>query len=160
LSLEERFSSQNLERRFSFPVYPEPMALPVRTASPIEIKSIPELEKQLLRPAVLPMEKQEAAKPSAKKLSYKEPLPLSSDEWLAHKVYKAAGNLQLIEARQMLQLYGRELVGKVLGRMEYLKQRGNIENPAGFMKDALRVAWRAKHGFAEIPPKYINPKRR
>ena len=69
-------------------------------------------------------------------------------------------NLQMIEARQMLHLYGKELVGKVLGRMEYLKQRGNIENPAGFLKDALRVAWRTKHGFAETPPKYINPKRR
>jgi hypothetical protein len=160
LSLEERFSTQNLERRFSFPVYPEPMLLPVRAASPIEIEPIPELEKQHLRPAVVPMEKQEAAKPFVRKLNYKEPLPLSSDEWLAQKLYKAAGNLQIIEARQMLQLYGRELVGKVLGRMEYLKQRGNIENPAGFMKAALRVAWRAKHGFAESPPKYISPKRR
>jgi hypothetical protein len=160
LSLEERFSAQNLERRFRFLSYPEPMLLPVRVASPIEIEALPELEKQALRPAVMPVAKQRAAKPSSKKPNYKEPLPLSSDEWLAHKVYKAAGNLQLIEARQMLQLYGRELVGKVLGRMEYLKERGNIQNPAGFLKDALRVAWRAKHGFAETPPKYINPKRR
>jgi hypothetical protein len=59
----------------------------------------------------------------------------------------------------MLHLYGKELVGKVLGRMEYLKQRGNIQNPAGFMKDALRVAWRAKHGFAAKIPEYIHTKR-
>jgi hypothetical protein len=160
LSLEERFSPQNLERRFGFPVYPEPTMLPARAASPIEIEPIPEREKQAHRPAVAPMAKQDAAKPSAKKLNCKEPLPLSSDEWLAQKVYKVAGNLQMIEARQMLHLYGSELVGKVLGRMEYLKQRGNIENPAGFLKDALRVAWRAKHGFSASPPKYLSPKRR
>jgi hypothetical protein len=160
LSLEERFAPKNLERKFAWPEYPAPIQVGTKAASPIEIEPIPELEKQLLYPAVIPVVKEEKAKTSAKKLNYKEPLPLSSDEWLAQKLYKATGNLQMIEARQMLHLYGKELVGKVLGRMEYLKQRGNIENPAGLLKDALRVAWRAKYGFTEKVPEYSHSKRR
>ncbi|MCI0713227.1 MAG: hypothetical protein L0154_23930 [Chloroflexi bacterium] len=91
---------------------------------------------------------------------YKNPLPDDTDEWLAQKVYRATGSLQEVEARQLVDKYGRRAVGQALGRMEYLRGQDNLRNPAGFMKVAARVAWRTIHGFDVPLPEYKSPKRR
>jgi hypothetical protein len=91
---------------------------------------------------------------------YKKPLPDTKDEWLAQKVYLATGNLQEVEARQLVDMYGRKAVGQALGRMEYLREKGELENPAGFMKVVSRVCWRTIHGMDNKTPEYKSPKKR
>ena len=91
---------------------------------------------------------------------YKKPLPDGADEWLAQKVYLATGNLQEIEARQLVDKYGRKAVGQALGRMEYMREKGELQNPAGFMKVVSRVSWRAINGFDTTKPDYQSPKKR
>jgi hypothetical protein len=91
---------------------------------------------------------------------YKKPLPDTKDEWLAQKVYQETGNLQEIEARQLVDTYGRKAVGQALGRMEYLREKGEIENPAGFMKVVSRVCWRMILGMGDKTPEYKSPEKR
>jgi hypothetical protein len=91
---------------------------------------------------------------------YKQPLADGADEWLAQKVYLATGNLQEIEARQLVDKYGRKAVGQALGRMEYLREKGELQNPAGFMKVVSRVCWLAINGFDKPRPEYQSPKKR
>jgi hypothetical protein len=91
---------------------------------------------------------------------YKKPLSSSKDEWLAQKVYRETGNLQEVEARQLVDTYGRKAVGQALGRMEYLREKGELENPAGFMKVVSRVCWRTIHELDTKMPAYKSPKKR
>ncbi len=44
--------------------------------------------------------------------------------------------------------------------MEYLREKGALRNPAGFMKVAARVAWREIHGFDIVLPDNQAPKKR
>ena len=91
---------------------------------------------------------------------YKEPLSDKSDEWLAQKVYLATSNLQEVEARQLVDKYGQKAVGQALGRMEYMRETGELVNPAGFMKVVSRVCWRAIHGLDVPKPEYKSPTKR
>jgi hypothetical protein len=91
---------------------------------------------------------------------YKKPLPNDKDEWLAQQIYRATGNLQEIEARQLVDKYGREAVGRALGRMEFMRGKGDLQNPAGFMKVVSRVLWRSTQGFDVPAPEYKSPKKR
>jgi hypothetical protein len=59
-------------------------------------------------------------------------LPDDSDEWLAQQIYLATGNLQEVEARQLVDKYGREAVERALGRMEFMREKNDLQNPAGF----------------------------
>jgi hypothetical protein len=91
---------------------------------------------------------------------HKKPLPDSCDEWLAQKVYYCAENLQEVEARQLVDQYGKQAVGQALSRMQYLREQGNLRNPAGFVKVACRVAWKAIHEEYAPVPDYHTPKKR
>ena len=91
---------------------------------------------------------------------YKKPLPDDRDEWLAQKVYLATGNLQEVEARQLVNKYGCKAVGQALGRMEYMREKGELQNPAGFMKVVSRVCWLSINGFDVPRPEYQSPKKR
>jgi hypothetical protein len=90
----------------------------------------------------------------------KSPLPDDSDEWLAQKIYLATGNLQEVEARQLVDRYGRKAVGQALGRMEFMRAKDDLQNPAGFMKVVSRVCWLAINGFDKSRPEYQSPKKR
>jgi hypothetical protein len=91
---------------------------------------------------------------------YKKPLPDNTDEWLAQKIYRTTGNLQEIEARQLVDKYGHKAVGQALGRMEYMSEKGELQNPVGFMKVVSRVCWLAINGFEVQRPKYQSSKKR
>ena len=69
------------------------------------------------------------------------------DEALAQKVYQATSNLQEAEARQLVDKYGREAVGRAFGRMEFMREKNDLQNPAGFMKVVSRVCWFTINGF-------------
>jgi hypothetical protein len=56
--------------------------------------------------------------------------------------------------------YGQKAVGQALGRMEYMREKGELDNPAGFMKVVSRVCWRAIHDFDVPKPEYKSPKKR
>jgi hypothetical protein len=99
-------------------------------------------------------------RPKQSERFYRKPLPDESDEWLAQKVYLATGNLQEIEARQLVDKYGRQAVGRALGRMEFIREKNDLQNPAGFMKVVSRVCWLAINGFDTTRPEYQSPKKR
>jgi len=110
------------------------------------------------------MPKQQPAEPEPQpkrsRRYYQQPLPDASDEWLAQKVYRAAANLREIEARQLVDVYGQQALGRALGRLTYLAEQGKISNPAGFIKVATRSAWREINGFSKQAPTYDHIKPR
>jgi hypothetical protein len=109
--------------------------------------------------------KAEASKKSDKRPKqserfYRKPLADESDEWLAQKVYRVTGNLQEVEARQLVDKYGRKAVGQALGRMEFMREKNDLQNPAGFMKVVSRVCWLAINGFDTTRLEYQSAKKR
>jgi hypothetical protein len=150
-----------IENVFMKPDYPvDAMIIPTQTM-PIQL-DVPVSQ-------IVPFP-QNAVKPEPPKYSnkqakrsvrfYKQPLPDDADEWLAQKIYRATSNLQEVEARQLVDKYGQKAVGQALGRMEFMREKGELQNPAGFMKVVSRVCWLAINGFDTTRPEYKSPKKR
>jgi hypothetical protein len=130
-------------------------SMPIQSGMPI-INLVP-FPKNILKP-----EPQKELKTYPKRTDrfYKNPLTNDADEQLAQKVYVATGNLQELEARQLVDKYGRKAVGRALGRMEYMREKDDLQNPAGFMKVVSRVCWLSINGYDTPRPKYISPQKR
>ena len=130
-------------------------SLPIQSHIPVnELVSFP---KNTPKPELL----NEQTKPLKRSVRfYKKPLPDDPDEWLAQKVYLTTGNLQEVEARQLVDKYGRKAVGQALGRMEFMREKGELQNPAGFIKVVSRVCWLSINGFDSLRPEYKSPKKR
>jgi hypothetical protein len=56
--------------------------------------------------------------------------------------------------------YGHEAVGRALGRMEYMREKNELQNPVGFMKVVSRVCWLAINVFDAPRSEYKSPKKR
>jgi len=56
--------------------------------------------------------------------------------------------------------YGREAVERALQRMEFMRAKGDLQNPAGFIKVVSGVCWLAVNGFDAPRPKYQSPQKR
>jgi hypothetical protein len=146
-----------IEKVFMNPDYPvlDAMIIPTQTMpiqSDISVNEIKPFPQNAVNPKP---QKQSDKQPKRSVRFYKEPLPDDSDEWLAQKVYLATGNLQEIEARQLVDKYG-----QALGRMEFMCAKDDLQNPAGFMKVVSRVCWLAINGFDTPRPEYQSPKKR
>jgi len=130
-------------------------SMPIQSGTP-GINLVP-FPKYILKP-----EPQKELKTHPKRTDrfYKQPLPDDSDEWLAQQIYLATGNLQEVEARQLVDKYGREAVERALGQMEFMRAKGDLQNPAGFIKVVSRVCWLAINGFDAARPEYKSPKKR
>jgi hypothetical protein len=82
---------------------------------------------------------------------YRKPLADSRMEYLAEQVHaETTKGMSLANARRLLDTYGVPPVGKALKRMVWLRQKGNIRNPAGFLVVASRIAWRIQNGASEL----------
>jgi hypothetical protein len=163
IPIEQNFPSVLSERVWLKPDYPvssqevivPTQSMPLQSGMPV-IKLVP-FSKNILKPAPL---KELNKYPKRSDRFYKNPLSDDADERLAQKVYRATGSLQEIEARQLVDKYGCQAVGRALGRIEFMHEKGRLENPAGFMKVVSRVCWLAINGFDAPRPKYISPKKR
>lgn len=85
---------------------------------------------------------------------YRHPLPDSYAEQLAKRAQQTAAGLSLVNARQLVDVYGPEIVSGTLGRLHGLAKAGRIQNAAGFLVSAARAAWRAKHGSSAPMPRF------
>jgi hypothetical protein len=142
-----------------YPVY-DAMIIPSQTMpiqSAVPMNQITPFPQNTVKPEP---HKQSDKQPKRSVRIYKKPLADDADEWLAQKVYLATGNLQEIEARQLVDKYGRKAVGQALGRMEFMREKGELQNSAGFMKVVSRVCWLAINGFDTPRPEYRSPKKR
>ena len=114
-------------------------------------------------PPAMPMENVQRAspdipvKPALKsKRFYRRPLADRRMEWLAQQIHlvTSAGaaheRMSLCNARRLLDTYGAKPVETALKRMVWLRQKGKISSPAGFLVIASRVAWRVQHGATEF----------
>lgn len=90
-------------------------------------------------------------KPKSKRY-YRKPLPDERMERLAQQVHlettadMANERMSLSNARRLLDTYGAQPVETALKRMVWLRERGKISKPAGFMMVASRIAWRVENG--------------
>ncbi|MDQ7025700.1 MAG: bifunctional DNA primase/polymerase [Anaerolineae bacterium] len=161
IQVEQSVESPTKEGLFLKPDYPvDAVIIPTQTMpiqSDVLVNDSVLLPQHIVKAA---SQKRPKTQPKRSTRYYKKPLPDDTDEWLAQKVYQATGNLQEIEARQLVDKYGRKAVGQALGRMEYLREKGDLRNPAGFMKVASRVSWRSINGFALNSPQYKSPPKR
>jgi len=161
--IEPQESSVPAERVWVKPDYPvsSPELIVPTQSTPLQ-STIPVIEPVPFLPDALKRELTQEPKMHIKRSDrfYKRPLPNDSDEWLAQKVYQATGNLQEIEARQLIDKYGREAVGRALERMNVMREKDELQNPAGFMKVVSRVCWLAINGFDTPRPEYLSPQKR
>lgn len=99
------------------------------------------------------------AKPERKaKRHYHKPLADTRMEGLAQQVYVAtntnagapAQGMSLYNARRLVDTYGAQPVETTLKRMIWLRQKGKIRSPSGFLVIASRIAWRIAHNATGI----------
>jgi hypothetical protein len=160
--IEPQENSVPAERVWVKPDYPMPSPEVIVPAQSMPIQSgMPGINLVPFPKNVLKPEPQKELKTYSKPTNrfYRKPLSNDSDERLAQKVYVATGNLQEVEARQLVDKYGREAVGRALGRMEFMREKGELENPAGFIKVVSRVCWLAINGVDTPTPEYKSPKK-
>lgn len=87
---------------------------------------------------------------------YRKPLADSRLEALARQVHlETAGGapnqrMSLCNARRLVDLYGLSPVETMLKRMLWLRKKGQIKSPSGFMVVASRVAWRVQNNAVEL----------
>jgi hypothetical protein len=98
--------------------------------------------------AVLP---QSARTERRRPRSYRRPLPDSRMEQLAQRVHQETGQgMSVANSRRLLDTYGAQPVGFALKRMVWLRRKGKINSPAGFLVVASRLAWRVQHGATDL----------
>jgi hypothetical protein len=162
IQIQPEAKSEPIELGFTKPDYSvlDEMIIPIQTMpiqSDVPMNKITPFPQNTVKPEP---QKHSDQQPKRSARFYKKPLPDAKDEWLAQKVYLSTGNLQEVEARQLIDNYGRKAVGQALGRMEYMCEKGDLQNPAGFMKVVSRVCWRSINGFDVPRPEYQSPKKR
>jgi hypothetical protein len=90
---------------------------------------------------------------------YRQPLPDNRDEYTAQKLYNTCeGKLRREEARKLVEVYGRTVVGRARWWMEQLMEKGKVENPPGFFKTQVRLTWMNLYGT--LPLSYKQPPKR
>ncbi len=127
-----------------------PDALP-QTAEP---RALPQASTPAAAPPVCLAEdvsQPAAAKPVSKRY-FRRPLADERQERLAQRLHEQTNpcGLSLSNARRLVQTYGTVPVEAALKRMRELREKGKIENAAGFLVVAARTEWRKQHGATEL----------
>jgi hypothetical protein len=87
---------------------------------------------------------------------YRRPLADNRMEYLAGRVHletsasTSAQGMSLCNARRLVDTYGVQPVQTALKRMMWLRGKGKIRSPAGFLVIASRIAWRVQNGATEL----------
>jgi hypothetical protein len=100
----------------------------------------------------------EAKQLPEKKRSYRKPFDDDRMERLAQQIHAQtnpdpSGNtngMSLCNARRLVDTYGVGVVEKTMKRMLWLRERGKIQNAAGFLVIVSRVTWRLEHGATDL----------
>jgi hypothetical protein len=102
-------------------------------------------------PSTPALPQQQAGPPVRSQRYYQRPLADSQLEYLAGQVHVETGKgMSLSNARRLVDTYGVQPVEATLKRMVWLRRKGKLSSPAGFLVVASRVEWRAQHGATEL----------